>query len=88
MHRHRVVGSTASDEPTDWKSMPTVGPGVKELRVHANGEHRVLYVAKFANGIYVLHAFGKKTQQTSKHDIDLATRRYRELVCAMKRAHL
>ena len=65
--------------------MPTVGSGVKEIRIHAKGEYRVLYVAKFSDGVYVLHAFCKKTQQTPKHDIDLAATRYRELVRAIKR---
>lgn len=75
------------NDPADWKPMSTVGPGVKEIRIRARGEYRVLYVTKFADAIYVLHAFGKKTRQTGKQDIDLATTRYRELVCAMKGAH-
>jgi len=75
------------NEPADWKPMPIVGQGVNELRIHAEGEYRVLYVAKFANGVYVLHVFRKKTQQTQKQDIELATRRYRELVFVMRRTH-
>lgn len=54
------------NEPTDWKPVSTVGPGVNEIRVHARGEFRVLYVAKFAHAVYVLHAFAKKTRETSK----------------------
>jgi phage-related protein len=42
--------------------------------------YRVLYVAKFAEAIYVLHAFEKKTQRTSKSDLDLASGRYRLLI--------
>jgi len=68
------------NEPSDWKPMKTVGSGVKELRIHAKGEYRVLYIAKFASAVYVLHAFEKKTSQTPRHDIDLAARRYRELI--------
>ena len=49
-------------EPTDWKPMPSVGAGVREIRIHTELEHRVLYVAKFAEGVYVLHAFEKKTR--------------------------
>ena len=67
-------------EPSDWKPLAIVGAGVKEIRIHAGSEYRVMYVAKFAEAVYVLHAFGKKTQQTSKTDIDLASRRYRDLV--------
>jgi phage-related protein len=67
-------------EPSDWKPMTVVGSGVKEIRIHTENEYRVMYVAKFAEAIYVLHAFGKKTQQTSKKDIELASQRYRDLV--------
>jgi len=74
------------NEPSDSKPLPTVGAGVSEIRVHAKGEYRVLYVAKFAEAVYVLHAFSKKTQQTSKQDIACAVTRYRELVEARKRA--
>lgn len=72
-------------EPSDWKPMPSVGLGVSEIRVHAKGEYRVLYVAKFAEAVYVLHAFGKKTRQTSKRDIDHAAARFHELVESRKR---
>ncbi len=52
---------------------------MNEIRVHAKGEHRIIYVAKFDEAVYVLHAFAKKTQRTSKHDIDLASTRFRAL---------
>jgi phage-related protein len=39
----------------------------------------VIYVAKFADVIYVLHCFQKKTQKTTSTDIELATQRYKEL---------
>ncbi len=71
-------------EPHDWKPMPTVGAGVNEIRVKANGQWRVLYVAKFAGAVYVLHAFGKKTQRTAKADIDLAAKRYSDLLNELK----
>lgn len=44
-----------------------------------NGAFRIIYLAKFADAVYVLHCFQKKTQKTSKSDLDLATARYREL---------
>lgn len=68
------------NEPSDWKPMPSVGPGVREIRVHAEGEFRVLYIAKFDEAIYVLHAFEKRSRRTPKLDIDLADARYRALV--------
>ncbi len=51
--------------------MPTVGPGVREIRIRAGGAYRVFYVAKFEEVIYVLHAFQKKTQKTVKQDIEI-----------------
>ena len=66
-------------EPSDWKPMRSVGAGVQEIRIHVLGEWRVLYVAKFADAVYVLHAFQKKTQKTRSEDIELARRRYRQL---------
>lgn len=71
--------------PTDWKPMHTVGPGVVEIRIHEAGEHRVLYVAKFAEAVYILHAFEKRTRQTPGVAIDLARTRYRQLVQARTR---
>ena len=68
----------------DWNPMPAVGAGVNEIRVQAGGQWRVLYVAKFGDAVYVLHAFGKKTQRTAKTDIQTATKRYAELVAALK----
>jgi phage-related protein len=68
------------EQPADWKPMTTVGPGVNEIRVSAGREYRVLYVAKFAESVYVLHAFDKKTPRTPKRDIDLAAKRYRQLM--------
>jgi phage-related protein len=67
-------------EPSDWKPMLSVGHGVKEIRIHQENEYRVLYVAKFAGSIYVLHAFVKKSQQTQKRDIDLTKQRYLEMI--------
>ena len=66
-------------EPSDWKAMSTIGPGVREIRIRVLGEWRVLYVAKFADAIYVLHAFQKKTPQTRQEDIELARRRYQQI---------
>jgi len=56
-----------------------IGPGVNEIRIHVRGEWRVIYVAKFAEAVYVLHAFQKKTQKTRREDIELAQRRYRQI---------
>jgi len=67
-------------EPKDWKPMSTIGTGVNELRVRAGGAFRVIYVAKFAEAVYVLHAFEKKSRRTALLDIELARSRYRNLI--------
>jgi phage-related protein len=72
--------------PSDWKPMPSVGPGVQEIRVHTGLEHRVIYIAKFEEGVYVLHAFEKKTRRTGKADVDLARSRLRDVLGMRQRA--
>lgn len=68
-------------EPDDWKPMKTVGPGVKEVRVHDDaGAFRVVYVTKLGGAVHVLHCFQKKTQKTAQSDLSLAKARYRELM--------
>jgi phage-related protein len=65
-------------EPTDFKSMPTVGAGAYEIRVRdPSGAYRAIYVAKFEAAAYVLHAFQQKTRKTSKADLELAQVRYK-----------
>lgn len=66
-------------EPSDYKPMHVIGLGVKELRVHLENEYRAIYVVKYAKAIYVLHVFVKKTQKTSKKDIELARGRFRKI---------
>jgi phage-related protein len=65
--------------PADWKPMPTIGSGVIELRVHRTGEYRVVYLAKYPEAIYVLHAFSKKTQKTPQREIEIASAAYAEV---------
>lgn len=67
-------------QPSDSKPMTSVGPGVTEIRVKTRLEHRVFYLAKFEDAVYVLHAFEKRTRQTATRDIDLAKRRLAELI--------
>jgi phage-related protein len=67
-------------DPDDWKPMTSVGRGIREIRVRdEHGAFRVIYVASLSDAIYGLHAFQKKTQQTARHDIDLAARRFRQI---------
>ncbi|WP_407639192.1 type II toxin-antitoxin system RelE/ParE family toxin [Caballeronia mineralivorans] len=77
---HQLDQVQRGREPDDWKPMNTVGQGVREIRIRdTSGAFRIVYLAKLADAVYVLHCFQKKTQRTSKADLDLATKRYREL---------
>ena len=67
-------------EPDSWKPMPSIGIGVNEIRVREGGAFRLIYVAKFPEAVYVLHAFEKKARRTPKPDINLARLRFRALM--------
>ena len=66
-------------DPNDWKPTSSIGQGVREIRIKHEGQYRVIYIAKFEEAVYVLHAFQKKTQKTSKQDIDAAKRALKTL---------
>ena len=69
------------EQADDFKPMPSIGKGVEEIRVRDDsGIYRVIYTARLADAVYVLHAFQKKTQTTAKRDIALASKRYAELM--------
>lgn len=71
--------------PSDFKPMPAVGIGVHEIRIRVGAAYRVLYVAKFSEAVYVLHAFQKKTQKTARDDLAFAKKRFRDLVQERRR---
>ncbi|MBL8959543.1 MAG: type II toxin-antitoxin system RelE/ParE family toxin [Gemmatimonadetes bacterium] len=67
-------------EPRDGKPMATVGAGVWEIRVRVAGAFRLFFVAKFAEAVYVLHVFQKKSQQTPRLDLELGRARYQAVL--------
>ena len=71
--------------PDNWKPMPTVGRGAIEIRINAGGAFQVIFVATFDEAIYVLHAFEKRARKTPRHDVDLAKRRYRDVIAKRER---
>jgi len=72
-------------QPDDFKPMPSIGKGVEEIRVRdETGIYRTIYSARLTDAVYVLHVFQKKTQATSKSDIDIAKERYTELMRGRK----
>ena len=79
---HRVQNGL---DPENWKPFQTIGLGVKEIRISTDkNAFRVMYVAKFAERIYILHAFQKKIQKTSSKDIEIAKVRYNAVVNEVK----
>jgi phage-related protein len=67
--------------PDDCKPMPTIGKGVEEIRIwDDSGTYRVIYTARLRDAVYVLHAFQKKTQATSKRDVDVARQRLAQVL--------
>lgn len=67
-------------QPLDYKPMPTIGKGVEEIRIRdEEGAYRIIYIARLADAVYILHAFQKKTQATSNADLALAKARLHTL---------
>ena len=67
--------------PNDWAPIPTVGLGVHEIRIHTGVEHRIFYVAKYEEAVYVVHAFEKRPRHTPQAEIVLARNRLADLLC-------
>jgi phage-related protein len=82
---HELYQVQCGRDPNVWKPMPTIGVGVREIRIRdASGAYRVIYIAALPNAIHVLHAFQKKTQKTAQRDLDLAAERLRQLKRGLK----
>lgn len=65
--------------------MASVGAGVEEIRIHTGQEHRVFYIARFEEGVYVLHAFAKRSRTTPARDIKVASDRLRDVLATRRR---
>ena len=77
---HELYQVQKGRDPSDWKPIPTIGAGVREIRIRdAVGTYRVIYIATIIDAIHVLHAFTKKSQKTAQRDLDLAAARLRQL---------
>lgn len=84
---HQLRRVQRGREAEDWRPMTSVGAGVEEIRLHHDGEFRVIYLARFSEAVYVLHAFQKKSRRTSKNDIEMSRCRYR-VACEEHRRNL
>jgi phage-related protein len=77
---YELLRVQTGEQPSDSKPMPSVGPGVEEIRVWVeSGTYRVIYLARRPEAVYVLHAFQKKSQATSPRDLELARKRLANL---------
>ena len=73
---HQLFRVQCALEPDDWKPMPSVGAGVREIRVRdASGAFRTIYLATRPEAVYVSHCFRKTSQRTARRDIELARQR-------------
>lgn len=77
---HELERLSRGQDPVHWRPMPSIGVGVREIRVRVGRQFRAIYLTTRPEAIYVLHVFEKKTQQTSGADIDLARIRFRQVL--------
>lgn len=64
---HQLDQVQRGGDPDDWKPMPSIGRGVEEIRVRdATGAFRVIYSARIADAVYVLHCFQKKRKEPAR----------------------
>jgi phage-related protein len=71
--------------PSDHKPLPSIGAGVLEIRIHTRTEHRIVYLAKFEEAVYVLHAFEKKTRKAGRVDVALVRDRLGQVQALRRR---
>ena len=83
---HQIDLVEQGEDPDDWKPMKSIGSGVKEIRIRGEGNaFRVIYFAKFAPHVFILHCFEKKAAKTSLRDLQLASSRYKALLVELKK---
>jgi len=77
---HAIRCVQAGVDPPDSKPMPTVGPGVYELRdADESGWYRVIYLKRIDDVVYILHCFVKKSRKTPRKDLKTAQARLKAL---------
>ena len=63
------------------RPMPSIEPGAAELRIRdRSGIYRAFYYSRSPRGIFVFHAFMKKSQATPLRELNLGKKRLRELL--------
>jgi phage-related protein len=79
---HQIWRVQIGLDPNNWKPFPTVGKGVREIKIRQEGQFRIFYLMQLEETVYVIHAFQKKSAKTAKADVDLAKTRYKQLMDA------
>ena len=82
---HALEQVQRGDEPSSWKPRSDIGPGVIQLMAQAGGSYLIFYVAKLDDVVWVLHAFQKKTAETSRIDVESGRAAYDALIRRMER---
>jgi phage-related protein len=77
---YEIDRAQRNKEPENWKPFPSIGQGVREIRIQVDREFRIIYVAKFGDSVHVLHVFEKKSQKTRRADIELAKSRLKTVI--------
>ena len=66
--------------PENWKPFPSVGQGVREIRIQVGQQFRIMYLVKYENKVHILHVFEKKIQKTRTSDIEIAEKRLKQVI--------
>ncbi len=65
-------------QPTDYRPMSTIGPGVFELRDQdERAWYRVIYLSRVRSVVHVLHSFEKRSRETPAKEIRTARQRFK-----------
>ena len=75
---------SAGKEPrSPFKHLPELGSGVIELIENGSPAYRLVYCAKFAETVFVLHAFTKTTNGVDRKAMATVKDRYKEMMAIL-----
>lgn len=67
------------------KQLSSIGAGAIELIINGSPAFRCIYIAKYADTIFVLHSFVKTTNRTDRHAMAVAEDRLKELKSELRK---
>lgn len=71
---------------SDFKALPSIGPGVIELIENGSPAYRLMYCAKHLETIYILHAFTKTTNGVDRAAMATVEKRFKEVMAIVRDA--